>query len=306
MDGAFVNRLILPGKGRKYSGTRSRGLVWLRNSFGSFFPNHYIRKNNSKTVVLYSHGNGGTLGDFKHIVSFYAEWFATSVFAIEYPGYGPAEGEASEETVNDNLFTAFKFLTDVLAYPPGNIVLIGYSIGTGPTIHLAADLCDKGTPPGAVITLAAFMSVCDIVRDWRGAVFVNLLADVVANRWNSMSRVPKVTCPIFFIHGVLDEMIPAEHSQRLLTACAAQEKRLRLCPQADHTHFDEPGDTIEPIGTKNAMTLCFSMSLCFVSTRKQKSLTFPTPLHAKTRTNSRALPSPISDLHAFLHCNFYY
>jgi len=99
-----------------------------------------------------------------------------------------------------------------------------------------------------VITVAAFMSVCDIVRDWRGAVFVNLLADVVANRWNSMNRVPKLTCPTFFIHGVLDEMIPAEHSQRLLSACGAREKRLRLCPQADHTHFDEPGDSIEPIG----------------------------------------------------------
>ena len=73
MDGAFVNKLILPGKGRKYSGSRSKGLVWLRNSRGWHFPNHYIRKN-SKTVLLYSHGNGGTLGDFKHIVSFYAEW----------------------------------------------------------------------------------------------------------------------------------------------------------------------------------------------------------------------------------------
>lgn len=71
-----MNKLILPGKGRKYSGSRSKGLVWLRNSRGWHFPNHYIRKN-SKTVLLYSHGNGGTLGDFKHIVSFYAEWYAT-------------------------------------------------------------------------------------------------------------------------------------------------------------------------------------------------------------------------------------
>lgn len=112
MDGAFVNKLILPGKGRKYSGSRSKGLVWLRNSRGWHFPNHYIRKS-SKTVLLYSHGNGGTLGDFKHIVSFYAEWFNMSVFAIEYPSYGPAEGDASEETVNDNLFTAYNFLTQV-------------------------------------------------------------------------------------------------------------------------------------------------------------------------------------------------
>ena len=85
MDGTFVNKLILPGKGKKYSGTRSRGLVWLKNSKGHSFPNHFLKRN-TKTVILYSHGNGGTLGDFKAIVNFYSDWFSTSIFAIEYPG----------------------------------------------------------------------------------------------------------------------------------------------------------------------------------------------------------------------------
>jgi pimeloyl-ACP methyl ester carboxylesterase len=56
--------------------------------------------------------------------------FNTSVFAIEYPGYGPAEGTASEESVNDNLKTAYDFLL-FLGYPSKNIILMGYSIGTG-------------------------------------------------------------------------------------------------------------------------------------------------------------------------------
>jgi pimeloyl-ACP methyl ester carboxylesterase len=246
MDGAFVNKLILPGKGRKYSGTRSRGLVWLKNSKDHAFPNHFLKRN-TKTVILYSHGNGGTLGDFKAIVNFYSEWFSTSVFAIEYPGYGPAEGESSEESVNDNLETAYRFLSETLNYPAENIILIGYSIGTGPTINLAVDLCERGTPPGAVVTIAAFKSLRAIVGDWKGTMFANLLAGFLTNRWNSIERVKELTCPSFFVHGALDEVIPSTHSEELYKACASDQKRKKICPKADHARFDEPFDTTDSI-----------------------------------------------------------
>lgn len=72
-DYGFVNKIILPGNGRKYSGRSSKGLLWLQNSQGHYFPNHFVRKA-SKTVILYAHGNGGSLGDFKSIVTFYATW----------------------------------------------------------------------------------------------------------------------------------------------------------------------------------------------------------------------------------------
>ena len=58
MDSSFVNKIILPGSGRRYSGTNSKGLVWLQQESGGFyFPNHFVRKH-SKSVILYSHGNG--------------------------------------------------------------------------------------------------------------------------------------------------------------------------------------------------------------------------------------------------------
>jgi pimeloyl-ACP methyl ester carboxylesterase len=246
MDGTFVNSLILPAKGRAYSGMRSRGLVWLKNEAGQHFPNHFLKRN-TKTVILYSHGNGGTLGDFKAIVNFYSEWFSTSVFAIEYPGYGPAEGEPSEESVNDNLTTAYTFLTEKLGYPAGNVIMIGYSIGTGPTLHLAADLCEKGTPPGSVVTIAAFKSLRDIVSDWKGTMFASLIADFLTNRWNSIEEVKKLTCPVFFIHGKLDVIIPSSHTVALHDACASEIKRMKVCPNADHSKFNEPYDTTDSI-----------------------------------------------------------
>lgn len=228
-DFTFVNKIILPAVGRKYSGTTSRGLIWLENSQGHAFPCHYLKKPQSQTVILYAHGNGGTLGDFKPIVQYYYDWFEASIMAIEYPGYGPAEGTPSEASVNDNLSSAYVFLVHTLRYSPARVVLMGYSIGSGPTIRLGADLCcgrvpgprsvqagakraaaaaaadaagdagdagsgrdvgssssstsstttrsgssserDSGSrdgppcPPLAVVTVAAFMSVKDIVRD---------------------------------------------------------------------------------------------------------------------------------------------
>ena len=246
MDGTFVNKLILPGKGKKYSGTRSRGLVWLKNSKGHSFPNHFLKRN-TKTVILYSHGNGGTLGDFKAIVNFYSDWFSTSIFAIEYPGYGPAEGEANEASVNDNLQTAYEFLTRELGYPTSNIILIGYSIGTGPVIHLGSRLCEQGDPPGAVVTIAAFKSLCDIVADWKGTMFATILSGVLMNRWDSMAKMAVLDCPVMFIHGALDEVIPPKHSEYLHRACVSEHKVIRICPNADHAKFNEPFDTVDAI-----------------------------------------------------------
>ena len=58
-------------------GTHSKGLIWLKNEAGQHFPNHLIRKG-TKSILLYAHGNGGSLGDFKSITFFYAQWYDSS------------------------------------------------------------------------------------------------------------------------------------------------------------------------------------------------------------------------------------
>lgn len=246
---SFVDKIMLPGGGRRYSGTNSKGLIWLTNSTGLNFPNHLITRKNSKSIVLYCHGNGGSLGDFKDIVLYYAKGFNSSVFALEYPSYGPAEGDANEDTVNDNVYTAFRFIVDVLGYPISNIILMGYSIGTGPTIKLASDLCSASNPPGAVVTIAAYLSICDIVRDLQQFPPLFIFADAIANRWNSAEAIAKVTCPIFLVHGMQDVIIPYTHSERLHEICNSKMKRLRLIQTAGHTHFSEPTDTVKPIAS---------------------------------------------------------
>ena len=233
-----MNRLILPAKGKNYSGTRSTGLVWLQNKKGDSFPSQYLNKGSAK-VILYCHGNGGTLGDFKNIITFYSDCLHTSIFAPEYPGYGPAEGVPDESSVNDNVVVALAFLVDELKYKHCNIILLGYSIGTGPAIQLASNLCEQNTPPAAVVSIAGFMSVCDIVRGWKGDMFAKLLADFLDNRWDNMQKLCYVDCPILFLHGEKDNIIPFEHSQKMYAICSSKFKDLHICKQADHSRFNE-------------------------------------------------------------------
>ena len=98
-----------------------------------------------------------------------------------------------------------------------------------------------------MVTIAAYLSICDIVRDLKGSILVSLLAGAIDNRWNSGEKIKSVTCPCLFVHGKTDEIIPAEHSEKLFENCPASVKRLRICPKADHTHFEEPTDTVDPI-----------------------------------------------------------
>jgi len=248
-DYSFINRVILPGGGRQYSGIHSRGLVWLKNKKGDHFPNHFLRRD-SNIIILYAHGNGGSLGDFKSAVLFYGRNLNVSFFAVEYPGYGPAEGEPSEESVNDNIRTAYEFLLSI-GYTHLNIILMGYSIGTGPIIQLASHLCDSTnpTPPGGVISIAGYLSIVDIIRDMRGSLIISLMSNAIANRWNSGECIKKVTCPCLFIHGKLDDVIPCDHSEKLYENCISSRKLLKLCPEANHCNFEEPNDTIDPIIT---------------------------------------------------------
>eukprot|EP00595_Chromulina_sp_UTEXLB2642_P001140 CAMPEP_0196761876 /NCGR_PEP_ID=MMETSP1095-20130614/1186_1 /TAXON_ID=96789 ORGANISM="Chromulina nebulosa, Strain UTEXLB2642" /NCGR_SAMPLE_ID=MMETSP1095 /ASSEMBLY_ACC=CAM_ASM_000446 /LENGTH=489 /DNA_ID=CAMNT_0042111931 /DNA_START=152 /DNA_END=1618 /DNA_ORIENTATION=+ len=222
-------------------------LIWLTNNSNHSYPNIWIPRQ-ANGVILYNHGNGGTLRDWYALLKFYSERFDVAVFGVEFPGYGPAEGSPNESSVNDNVYTSLEYLQSI-GYPLENIILMGYSIGTGPAIQIASELCSKGTPPGALVTISAFTSIRDIVHDLKVSRVLNVIAPIVLmERWNSSDNIALVSCPTMLVHGQLDALIPVTHSETLHDRCIASEKLLHICPSADHTRFKEPADTIEPIG----------------------------------------------------------
>lgn len=109
----------------------------------------------SRYTILFSHGNAVDMGQMSSFYIGLGTRLKCNIFSYDYSGYGVSEGTATERNLYHDIDTAFHFLRDRYAISPENIVLYGQSIGTVPTVDLAAR-CD--TPPAGVILHSPLMS----------------------------------------------------------------------------------------------------------------------------------------------------
>lgn len=186
----------------------SSGAFWLTSpTLGNTFPCLWVPYDASDRVMLYLHGNGSTIWDMQSSLEEYARKLRMSVVAMEYPGYGPASGRPSEATIDDAVQVTFEHLTHSLGFAPDNIVIMGRSIGTGPATRLAANMCKASTPPAALALQSAYMSIAAIVRGLMGR-WGQIAATIMFDRWESIKTMPGIKCPVLFLHGKEDCLIP--------------------------------------------------------------------------------------------------
>ena len=79
---------------------------------------------------------------------------------------------------------------------------MGRSLGSGPSTHLAAK-----HEPGALILLAPYTSIKNVANNK-----VGFLSVLVAEMFDNLSKMHRVTCPTCIIHGQRDTMISIEHA----------------------------------------------------------------------------------------------
>jgi len=180
-------------------------LIWLK-SCEDDIPAFYISREGAKYTLLFSHGNAEDLGLIIRNFCEVSHILHVNVFLYEYAGYGQSSGQAKEHTVYSNIEAAFKYVRDEIGTPWEHIVPYGRSIGTAPTMHLAALTAVRG-----IILLSPMMSIYRIPFHFR----FTLPGDGFSN----IDKVPDVCCPVFVIHGTRDEIVPVWHGQGLYEAC---------------------------------------------------------------------------------------
>ena len=77
--------------------------------------------------------------------------------------HGFFQGIPTEEKCIEHVYAAFKYLTTDGKLKPHEIVLVGQSLGTGPTCHLAATLSGDGTPAAVSLFLVRNIFKCRIL-----------------------------------------------------------------------------------------------------------------------------------------------
>jgi len=140
------------------------------------------------------------------------------MLAVEYAGYGICPGPCGESGMMANALAAMRFATETLRWPNDGIKLLGRSLGTGPTVALAAKYEVAG-----VILVTPFLSIREIFRSQVGA-----MADLVAERFPNHELAPKIQSPTLIIHGQQDTLIPLAHGKQIYDSVPA--KKMMVCP----------------------------------------------------------------------------
>ena len=182
-------------------------------------------------AVLFSHGNAEDLRYVHDRLSLFNR-LGFAALAWDYPGYGRTPGKPSERAVYAAAETAFRHLVEERGFAPSNIVVCGYSIGSGPACYLA----EKHPDVGALLLVAPFKSAVRVVTRVRILPF---------DPFPNLARVPRTRCPVLVLHGTADRVVPISHGEAV-AAAAGDRGRFVPLPVATHVSvfhaaFADPG-----------------------------------------------------------------
>ena len=193
-------------------------IVMLETADGARIAAVHLPNPDATHTVLYSHGNAEDLGRVRpalHAVR--RAGFA--VFAYDYRGYGLSEGRPSEVATYADIEAAWRHVTTALGVPPRRVILLGRSVGSGPSVDLATRVA-----PGGLVLESAFVTAFRVITR------VPLLP---FDKYRNIDKIARVTCPVLVLHGTADEVVPLWHGQRLFEA-AREPKRAVWLEGAGH------------------------------------------------------------------------
>ncbi|GHJ87431.1 hypothetical protein NliqN6_3833 [Naganishia liquefaciens] len=187
----------------------------------------------TRDTVIYFHGNAMNRATPHRVQSCmaFSNKLDVNVIAVDYRGYGDSTGTPSEDGLLRDAETVWEYV-NARAMAPGTaegktIVVVGHSLGTAVSSRLVGALADRGVDPKAVVLIAPFTSLPELLTTYRLAgiplispltwipSFYDLLVKFLRDTWMSKDHLLKTKAPILIIHAKDDHDIPASHSQHL-------------------------------------------------------------------------------------------
>lgn len=178
----------------------------------------------SKGLILFFHGNAGSLEDWGRVATEIAQVTSWSVWIVDYPGFGKSDGSIHAEAQLHDLAREF-FVLAKREFPQTAIVIYGRSIGSGLAVQLAAEQTIHG-----LVLESPFWSLekmAELIYPWVPTFLLKY-------RFHSNQRLSSIEAPILIVHGEGDEIIPLSQGRDL----AGLNPRARFVSIAGGQHND--------------------------------------------------------------------
>ncbi|MBC7425315.1 MAG: alpha/beta fold hydrolase [Bacteroidia bacterium] len=155
-----------------------------------------FKADSSKGLIFYLHGNAGSLRTWGEVAKAYTN-LSYDVFIMDYRGFGKSGGNISSQ---QQLFKDIQIVYDTLhrSYNDSNIIVLGYSIGSG----LAAKLASENHPKKLILQ-APYYSLTDMMEHTYPYVPTILLK----YKFETYNYLQSCKMPVIIYHGNNDEVI---------------------------------------------------------------------------------------------------
>jgi fermentation-respiration switch protein FrsA (DUF1100 family) len=219
----LADKLIFQPQPAFYGGIDST--LKLRTPSGENISAKFFENPNAEFTILFSHGNAeDVFGSTPYFEKLRGAGF--NVFAYDYRGYGTSEGTPSEQNAYEDAETAYNYLVENLQIAPEKIIVHGRSLGAAVSI----DLASRKTSGGLIVE-SAFVSAFRVLTHYPVFPF---------DKFQNLGKIKRVKCPVLFIHGRKDEIIPFWHGE-MLFAAADQPKFSLWLDEANHNNVSSAG-----------------------------------------------------------------
>lgn len=159
-----------------------------------------------RTVVL---GFGGNAWNAENMATYLHELYPEAeVVAFHYRGYRPSTGRPSAAALLSDALLVHDFVRG--GRDPARIVAVGFSIGSGVAVHLAAE-----RPLDGLILVTPFDTLEQLARQHYGWLPVGLL---LRHHMSPLSEIGAVTTPVALIAAEQDTIIPERRTAPLREA----------------------------------------------------------------------------------------
>jgi fermentation-respiration switch protein FrsA (DUF1100 family) len=188
----------------------------------------WLPPKDGKPVILYFHGNASTLeGDVGRWRRTAAE--GVGFLAIDYRGFGGSTGRPTEKGLHQDAAAAYGWLAKRV--PTENIVIHGFSLGSGVAVRLASE-----RPARALVLEAPYTSIVDMAA----RVTSIPVGSLVRDRFMSSEAITRVHMPVLMIHGDHDSVIPFAQGQKLYSLARGPKTFVRMIG-SDHNTLTRDG-----------------------------------------------------------------
>nr|XP_039335749.1 lysophosphatidylserine lipase ABHD12 isoform X3 [Saimiri boliviensis boliviensis] len=198
--------------------------VWWKNAQGKDQLWYEDALASSHPIILYLHGNAGTRGG-DHRVELYKVLSSLGyhVVTFDYRGWGDSVGTPSERGMTYDALHVFDWIKARSGDNP--VYIWGHSLGTGVATNLVRRLCERETPPDALILESPFTNIREEAKSHPFSVIYRyfpgfdwFFLDPITSsgiKFANDENVKHISCPLLILHAEDDPVVPFQLGRKV-------------------------------------------------------------------------------------------